>query len=89
MEAQLRDCRRSNAGVLRTRDIWRAALVAVMAVHEPVVSGTGCRCGQPSYPCESVRTLEKENPGIANAVEGFRTMTDERAEGLHRFEHDT
>lgn len=61
---------------LRSRHLWRAALVRALQVHERTGDGR-CACGFASYPCPTVATLEEANQGIARQVERFLTLNDD------------
>lgn len=61
---------------LRSRDLWRAALVRALQVHQRTGDGR-CACGLAGYPCPTVTTLEEANQGIARQVERFLTLDDD------------
>lgn len=70
----------------KTRDVWRGALVEVMAEHEE--SAAGCRCGAKAFPCSTWKYLERVNRGILRQVEEFLALKDdERDRALYRRDH--
>jgi rubrerythrin len=69
-----------------SRDVWRGALVELMAEHEE--SATGCRCGAKASPCFTWRYLERRNRGLLRQVEVFLALKDdERDRALYRRDH--
>jgi hypothetical protein len=58
-----------------SRDKWRDALTYVVEQHEP--KGRACTCGA-AWPCLTIKSLERINPGIARAIEEALVVKDRR-----------
>lgn len=79
-----RDDRDALARAYDSRDRWRDALTFVIGQHVPTAGR--CSCGV-AWPCLTITSLEKVNPGIARAVEDDIAARERRDLAL-RQEHE-